>query len=91
MPAFLPGRTPGSACRAGAVVDFRGRIETVAMYRARRDYKAAIFPVLCRQARRSGSPFALLGAGLEDRLAVRAASLRGADWENGAAECMRAG
>ena len=30
------------------------------MYRARREYKAAIFPVLRRQARRSGSPFGLL-------------------------------
>ena len=60
VPAFLPGRTPGSACRAGAVVDFRGRIEKVAMYRARREYKAAIFPILRRQARRSGSPFGLL-------------------------------
>ena len=30
------------------------------MYRARREYKAAIFPILRRQARRSGSPFGLL-------------------------------
>ena len=30
------------------------------MYRARREYKAAIFPILRRQARRSDSPFGLL-------------------------------